>query len=31
VKSIQTGAVFYARYVRCHKVHLQATLLRVVS
>jgi hypothetical protein len=31
VKSIQTGAVFYARYVRCHNVHLQATLLRVVS
>ena len=31
VKSIQTGAVFYACYVRCHHVHLQATLLRLVS
>ena len=31
VKSIQTGAVFYARYVRCHNVHLRATVLRVVS
>jgi hypothetical protein len=31
VKSIQTGAVFYARYVRCHHVHLRATLLRLVS
>jgi len=31
VDAIPAGAVFYARYVGCHNVHLRSTLRQVVS